>query len=548
MLPGSSGLSYSRDDLRSPLLAVMGMALLVLLIAAVNVASLLLVRSAARIREFSLRYALGANARRVVQQLLLEGVLIGVVGGTAGLLIAPVCIRALVHRLGQDSAFSTTLDARLLAFNFAIALGVSVLFSMAPAIQLIRPDIVNALKEQTSTMTGGTLNFRRLIVSLQVGLSVLLLVGSGLFVRTMQNLERVNTGFNPSHLITFHIDPLLSGYAQEKIPVLHQRVLETMATLPGAQAVAATDDPELADSDHGGNVTVEGYVAPPDEDYDVEIPLINRDFFHAMQVPLVAGRSFTEEDDSNHPLVGIVNETFVKHYFSSPGAAIGKRVAMGGGNHLQFMTIVGVSRDSKHMTLRQAAPATLFTPLRQAKIVGQLYIYLRTATPPEQTFAVVRQAMKQIDPGLAVDAMRTMDDQIDTTLSNERMIELLAISFGLLATMLAGVGLYGVLAYSTTQRTREIGIRIALGSSRLGVSRLVLADVLRLAGIGIVVAIPCSMMLGRLLRSQLFGVSTTDPFTLGAVVLLIALVALVAAVLPAWRASTIDPTTALRTE
>ena len=180
---------------------------------------------------------------------------------------------------------------------------------------------MNTLKEQTSTATGGALNFRRLIVSLQVGLSVLLLVGSGLFVRTMQNLRRVDTGFNPSHLITFHIDPLLSGYAKEKIPALHQRVLEMMATLPGVQAVAATDDPELADNNHDTNVTVEGYNAPPDEDYDVEAPLINPDFFHAMQVPLMAGRSFTDEDDSNHPLVGIVNETLVKHYFSSPGGS-----------------------------------------------------------------------------------------------------------------------------------------------------------------------------------------------------------------------------------
>jgi putative ABC transport system permease protein len=550
VLPGSNGLSYNRDGLEKPLYAVMAMAFLVLLIAAVNVASLLLVRSAARVREFSLRYALGANARRVVQQLLLEGVLIGIAGGAAGLMIAPVCIRVLVHRLDPDTAlaFSTALDARLLVFNFAIALAVSVLFSLAPALQLIRPDIVNALKQQTSTTSGGTLNFRRLIVSLQVGLSVLLLVGSGLFVRTMQNLRHVDAGFNTSHLITFHIDPLLSGYAKEKIPLLQQNVLETMAALPGVQAVGATDDQELADNNHSGNVTVEGYNPPPDEDYDVEVPAVNAGFFHAMQVPLLAGRSFTEEDDSTHPLVGIVNETFVKHYFSSPAAAVGKRVAQGGGNHLQFMTIVGVSRDTKHMTLREAAPPTLFTPLQQQKTVDQLYLYLRTNTPPEQTFAVVRRAMKQIDAGLAVDAMRTMDDQIETTLTNERMIELLAISFGLLATVLAGVGLYGVLAYSTAQRTKEIGIRIALGSTRLGVTRLVLADVLRLAGIGIAVAIPCSVMLSRLLRSQLFGVSNADPVTLCVVAFLIVLVALVAAIVPARRATAVDPTTALRVE
>jgi putative ABC transport system permease protein len=200
------------------------------------------------------------------------------------------------------------------------------------------------------------------------------------------------------------------------------------------------------------------------------------------------------------------------------------------------------------MDLRAPARPTFFTPLRQQKDAAQLYIYLRTTTLPEQSFAMVRKAIKQIDPGLAVDSMRTMDDQIETTLSNERMIELLAISFGLLATILAGVGLYGVLAYSTAQRTREIGIRIALGSTRIEISRLVLMDVLRLAGIGIVVAIPCSVMLGRLLRSQLFGVSTADPLTLGTVVLLVALVAVVAAILPARRASTVDPTTALRAE
>jgi predicted permease len=321
-----------------------------------------------------------------------------------------------------------------------------------------------------------------------------------------------------------------------------------MAALPGVQAVAATDDAELADTGHSGNVTVEGYTAPADEEFNVEVPAVNASFFHAMQVPVLAGRTFSEDDDATHPPVVVVNETFVKHYFGSPTAAVGRRVASGAGNHLTFMTIVGVARDAKHRDLRNPAVATLFTPLRQAQTAGQLYLYLRTSTPPEQTFAMVRQAMKQIDPGLAVNEMRTMDDQIDTTLSNERMIELLAISFGLLATILAGVGLYGVLAFSTAQRTREIGIRIALGSSRLGVSRLVLADLLRLAGIGIVVAIPCSVLLSRLLRSQLFGVSAADPFTLGGVILLIAVVALVAAILPAHRASTVDPTTALRME
>ena len=549
--PGSRGLSYNRSGLRTPLLAVMAMAVLVLLIATVNVASLLLVRSAARVREFALRYALGANTPRIMQQLLLEGLLIGVAGAGAGLLIAPSVIRVLVRQLSDpegSTAFQTTLDARLFVFNFAVALIVSVFFSLAPAIQLLKPDLVSSLKQQAATSTGGALSFRRVIVSLQIGLSVLLLVGSGLFVRTMQNLRNVDPGFNTSHLVTFHINPLLAGYTQDRIPALHQRVQEAMATLHGVQSVAATDNPELASYGHTGNVEVEGFIEPPDEDFDVEKSTVSSDFFHSLQATLLAGRSFSEMDDTSHPLVGIVNQSFVKHYFKDASAAIGRRVANGGGNNLQYMTIVGVTRDAKHENLREPSMPTLFTPLRQSLVPNQLYLYLRTTAPPQQTFAAVRDAMKRIDPAIAVDSLRTMGDQIDETLSNERMIEMLAIAFGLLATLLAGIGLYGVLAYSTAQRTREIGIRIALGSSRIAVSRLVLMDVLKLAGVGLVVAVPCSILLGRLLRNQLYGVSAADPVTLGAVVLLIAFVALVAAFIPARRASTVDPTIALRSE
>ena len=550
VMPGSRGLSYDRDDLQGPLMVVMAMAALVLLMATVNVASLLLVRSAARVREFALRYALGANARRVVQQLLLEGLLIGIAGGAAGLLIAPACIRVLVQRLDTDgpTAFLTTLNTRLLIFNFAIAILVSVFFSLAPALQLLRPNIVNSLKQQTSTATGGTLSLRGLIVSLQVGLSVLLLVGAGLFVRTMENLRHVETGLNPSHLVTFGIDPALSGYSPEQIPALQKRVLDMMATLPGVQSVAATNDPELADQGIVGDVNVEGYVAPPEEEFDVEKSAVSADYFHTIQEPLLMGRGFSEDDDRDHALVGIVNESFAKHFFGGSAAALGRRVAGGSRADVPFMTIIGVARDAKHDNLRMPVIPTLFASLKQAAPGGELYFYLRTAAAPEQSFAMVRRAMKEVDPGLAVDSLRTMEDQVDSTLSNERMIELLAISFGLLATVLAGVGLYGVLAYSTAQRTKEIGIRIALGSSRLRVSRMVLMDVLRLAGIGVALAIPCSVLLARLLRSQLFGISGADPLTLAGVVLLIAIVAVIAAFVPARRASSVDPTTALRAE
>jgi len=550
LLPGGAGLSYQRNSLEKPLLAVMGMAVLVLLIASINVASLLLVRAATRTREFSLRYALGASSSRIVRQLLLEGLLIGVAGGGAGLAIAPAVTRTLLERLypGQRmTAFSASLDGRLLAFNFGVAIFVSVLFSLAPAITLLKPDIVSSLRQQAATATGGALRFRRVIVSLQVGLSVLLLVCSGLFVRTMQNLRQVNPGFNTSHLVLFHIDPLAAGHTQDQMPVLHKQLFEAMGSLPGVEGVAATNDAELADTGHTVDVTVEGYTPQPDESFPVEQPWVSASFFKTMQMELLAGRTFEESDDEHHPLVAVVNESFVWHYFSSVQKAVGKRVAFSGGTNPQ-LTIVGVLRDARHRTLRELPGPAFFTPLRQEKGANQLYFYLRTRLAPQEMFAQVRQAVRNIDRGLAIDNMKTMDDQIDETLANERMIELLAIAFGLLATLLAGVGLYGVLAYTTAQRTREIGIRMALGASRLGVSRLVIGDVLRLAATGVMVAIPCSVLLARLLRNQLYGVSNTDPTTMFVVVGLIAVVAVCAAFVPARRASSVDPTTALRTD
>jgi predicted permease len=549
--PGARGLSYSRNSLQTPLLAVMAMASLVLLLAAVNVASLLLVRAAARVQEFAVRYAMGARTGRILQQLLIEGALIGLLGGVAGMLLAPAAMRLLVRQMtavDETSAFHATLDARLFVFGLAVALAVSLLFSLAPAIQLLRPDLVTALKQKASTASGGVLGLRRVVVSLQIGLSVLLLVGAGLFVRTIQNLRHANAGFNTTHLVTFHINPVLAGYAKEKVLPLEERAIEEMRALPGVQAVAATDDPALAGDSQGGNVTVAGYTPPTNEDFDIEKSIVNFDYFHAMQVPMVVGRSFNAADDATGQPVAIVNETFVRHYFKSPAAAIGGRVADGGGKDLHYMTIVGVARDTRHTDLRDVGLPTLFMPLGQGDAPNRLYFYLRTATPPEQMFATVRGAMRSIDAGLTVADLRTMDEQIEQSISNERMIEVLALAFGVLATLLAGVGLYGVLSYTTMQRTREIGIRMALGSSRIAITGLVVKEMVRLGVIGVVVAVPCAILLGRGLRSQLFGVSAADPLTLAGVVLLMGLVGMAAALVPARRAANVEPMEALRAE
>jgi predicted permease len=551
--PGAQGFSYRRPTIEKPFLAVMAMAVLVLLISAVNVASLLLVRSASRVREFALRTALGATSGRVLAQLLLEGLLIGVVGGTIGLAFSPVALRVLVNRLSDPDSgnpFSATIDLRLLAFNFAVAIVISLFFSLAPALQLRKLSITSTLRESTGTGSASLLNLRRLVVCLQIGLSVILLIASGLFLRTMQKLRSVDVGFNTAHLVTFDVNPTLAGYPMAAMPALHERILTSLAAVPGVQSVAATDDPELAGNHSTGNVSVFGYQPQlADESYRVEHSTVTSNYFSVLQMPIVAGRSLNEQDTLDHPHVAVVNQTFAKHFCGSVQACIGRKMASGGGDNVKLDTeIVGVVRDARHGGVREDTWAAWFIPLRQSSKTDELVFYIRYYGDSAPILSSVRRVLRDAGTGLAPTALRTMDEQIDDNLSNERLIALLAVAFGLLAALLAGVGLYGVLAYTTAQRTREIGIRIALGSSRLAVSRLVLKDVLLLAGLGIAVALPVAFGLSRLVKSQLYGVSPADPLTIAGAVVLIALVALAAALIPASRAASVNPTEALRTE
>jgi putative ABC transport system permease protein len=550
--PGAQGFSYRRPTIEGPFLALMAMAVVVLLISAVNVASLLLVRSAGRVREFALRAALGARSGRVLAQLLMEGLLIGVGGGLIGLIVSPVALRILVNRLsypGSGNPFSASLDGRLVVFNFAVAVFVSLFFSLAPALQLRQLSINTALRESKGTGSNSLLKMRRAVVCLQIGLSVILLIGSGLFIRTMQKLRAVDVGFNTSHLVTFDVDPTLAGYSAAAMPAMHERILTALAAIPGVNSVAATSDPELANSNSDGNVSVAGYITPPDTSYAVEKSIVTPNYFSVMQMPIVAGRALSEQDIINHPLVTVVNQTFAQHFCGSPQACIGRLMASGGGDAVKLNTqIVGVVRDARHRGVRESVYPTWFRPLLQNPATTDLTFYLRYYGDSAPIISSVRHVLRDAGTGLAPTALRTMDEQIDNNLSNERLISLLSVSFGCLATLLAGIGIYGVLAYTTAQRTREIGIRIALGSTRLAISRIVISDVLRLAGLGVVLALPVAFGLSRLLRSQLFGVSPEDPLTIACVMLLIAAVALIAGLLPAHRAATVNPNEALRTE
>jgi predicted permease len=555
LLDGSLGFSPLRENIRTPLLIIMGMVGLVMLMACVNVASLLLVRAAGRVREISVRYALGARRGRIVQQLLIEGIMLGVAGGLLGVLLAPQVSAFLLPWMSADgngqAPFSAHPDLRVFVFNFGLAFVVSLLFSLAPALQFWRPDLTPTLKQQTTTVAGRPLRFRRVSVGVQIGLSLLLLVGSGLFLRTLYNLKTLNVGFSTDHLLTFNIDAKLAGYDPKDVPALFRRAEDALSTLPGVRSVGATDDPELSGNGESMNVTIAGYTPKGDENMNAEWSVVTPKFLPTLEVPLLAGRTFTDQDLADSTKVAIVNETLARRFMGEPQQAIGKYLVNGGGKDRKpDIEVVGVVKDARHQGVRESVTPTVFVPYLQTKEAGvlPLQFYVRTWQAPQTAETAIRSAMQSLDSKLVLQTMRTMDEQIDDNLSTERLIALLAASFGILATLLAAVGLYGVLAYATVQQTREIGIRMALGASRASVVRMVLAEVARLAGVSIAVALPLTLLLSGLLRSQLFGVSNNDPLTLCSVSAVVGIVALIAASIPAWRAAKVDPMVALRYE
>jgi len=553
LLDSARGFSPLRDQLGTPLIILMGMVGLLVLMASINVSSLLLVRAAGRVREMSVRYAMGAARWQIVRQLLVEGMLLGLLGGLLALAVAPAVSRVLVRMVFTDPTmeipFSTTPDLRVLMFNFGVAFAVSVLFSLAPALRFLRPDLVSSLKQQSATAAGGPLRFRRISVGAQIGVSLLLLIGAGLFVRTLYNLRSVDVGFVTDHMITFRVNGRLAGYPPEQLQPLNRRILDTLAALPGARSVAATDDPDLSGDDETGNITVVGYKAVEGEDMQVEEPWVTPGYFSTMQVPLLAGRAFTNQDVLGQPNVAIVNASFARHYFGNPQSAIGRVVSYGSTRDAKFDTeIVGVAGDTKHSAVRDPVRRTVYRPLLQSPQLNYVTYLVRTWQAPEAAEAGVREAMQQLDSKLALYDLQTVEDQVSNSLSDERLIALLSVSFGLLAVLLAAIGLYGVLAYSTAQRTREIGIRMALGAQRRTVMQLVLGDVVWLAGISILITLPVAILLSRTLRSELYNVSSTDPLVIACGVLLVSLVAVVSALLPASRAARVEPMQALRTE
>jgi predicted permease len=549
--PGQYGRGSLREQGRTPMLLMQGMTLLVLLIACANVANLQLARAAARTREVAVRLAMGASRGQLLRQFLLESSTLALVGGLCGLVVSYWTLRGILSALPTQVAASgivtTSLDPRVLVFCLVLSMLTGVAFGLYPALHASKADLVVALREQNgqTTSSRGAGLFRKALVTVQTAMSLLLLISAGLFAKTLVNLTSIDLGIRPDHLMTFSLAPTLNGYPEERITPLYKDLSERLVAVPGVTLVSAARVPAIANSSSSTTIRVEGYAPAQSGDLQSNVNSIGPAYFRTLGIPLVAGREFERTDEADAPRVAIVNEAFVRHYFQGQNP-LGRRLGRGQSGDLDT-TIVGIVKDAKYASMRAAPPRVFYRPYLQER-PGSLYFYVRTAIQPEQIAPSIRREVAALDPNLPIRNMRTMEAQIDNNIANERLMAILTATFAGLATLLAAVGLYGVLAYNVARRTREIGIRMALGAHAPQVRRLVVREMALILGIGVVVGIGAAAAVGTLLRTVLYEMLPWDPGIYGGATALMALIAIAAAYLPARRASAVDPMVALRTE
>ena len=480
----------------------------------------------------------------------MESLLLALGGGALGLLVAEWIGEALLKFLPSDPSMmgiSSQPDGRVLSFALSLSVVTGILFGLIPSLQATKTDLASTLKDQASGVVGGGLGHlrvRKSLVVTQVALSLMLLIGAGLFARSLYNVKNIDAGFHTDHLISFAVQPSLNGYSQERMRGLFERLQENIGRLPGIRAASMAEITLLAGDNEISTIDIEGYHAKEDEDMNVFQNKIGPGFFVTLGMPLLAGRDFTNADGPKAPQTVIVNERFAKHFFGDENP-IGRRIRFR--REKGSIEIVGVVRDGKIVDLREKPQRCVYLPYAQSQI-GYMTFYARATQEPTAVAQMLREEMRRQDPNLPIFNVRTMERQIDESLSIDRLVAALSASFGALATLLAAVGLYGVMAYMVVRRTREIGIRMALGADRREVLRLVMKEVVVLAAVGIGIAVLASLAMGRLIQSQLLDVSARDPWVMAAATLSLAVVALLAGFLPALRATRVDPLTALRYE
>ena len=558
-MSGSRGEMNGRQFFNKPLRLLLTVVGLVLLIACANVANLLLVRASARQKEIAVRLAMGASRWRLIRQLLTESVLLATLGGAAGVLIALWLKDSLLsvgEWAGRENSLNPRLDLRVLAFTFGLSLLTGIVFGIVPALRATRVDLTPTLKDtgRGSSATTRSLLSRSLVVA-QVSLSLLLLIGAGLLVRTLINLQRVETGFNEQNLLLFYADPSLLGYKDDRLKDLYQRLFTRLEAVPGVRAVTFSRVPLLSRSSSNGTFDLPNAKPGPDgrvpQTAEVFFHNVRENFFEAMGIALVMGRTFTAHDDLKAPKVAIVNQTFARKYLTT-GNPIGQTFSMDIARP-DPIEIIGVVKDAKYTSQRDEVPATMYRSWLQTPGAtgGQMSFEVRTTGDPKAYVGAIRQAVREVEPNLPLSNIKTQIEQADETLSMERLFAKLMSLFGVLAQQLASIGLYGVLAYSVSRRTHEIGIRMALGANRRKMLTMILRQGMTLTLIGVALGLAGAYVLTRYLESlnsMLFGVQPRDPLTFIVTAALLIIVALVACFIPARRATKIDPMVALRYE
>jgi predicted permease len=545
------GYSGLRNDFSTPLIVLMCMVGLVLLIACANVANLLIARAFMRQREIAVRLSIGASRLQLVRQLLVESLVLSFAGGVVGIVLSIGLTRGLLALLPVGDAPLLVVpnpDLRILLFTFVITLLTGVVFGLLPALRASKPDTWGTLKDTVGAVagaSGSSLYLRKALVASQVALSFLLLFGAGLFVRSLQNLQGTDTGMHLDNLVTFQLSPALSGYDDERTFNFYQQLLERLESAPGVRSAAIAQVPLLAGSEWDSSMAVEGYNFTDGEDQQMFMNSLSPGYFETMNIPFLEGRDFTRLDARRETTVVIVNRKFAEQFF--PGAsALGKRVGFGGGPQSKLtMEIIGVVENSLYEGPREGVRRQVFIPNWGR---GSAAFYVRTQAASAAAYSLVRREVRELDAAMPVYELKTVEGQLDETLLTDRLIATLSAAFGVLATVLASVGLYGVMAFVVARRRKELGLRLALGAAPSGVLWLVMKEVLVLLAIGLAIGIPAAIGAGRFVSAQLYGIQPNDPWIAAGTAALLGLVSAAAGIIPAQRASRIDPILALRYE